>query len=131
MAVALECIDFIVPIDTIRRKYPGGWEKCLEDHRELIGGRVWYDDYLFRDGGMAPWVIGEFVDHWNAMGFETYALENGQRVWRDACVVESLLAGPTCPCDWIEMDWERRAAYLAGTEPGEVVSRDSFRRPAK
>jgi len=23
MAVALECIDFIVPIETIRRKYPG------------------------------------------------------------------------------------------------------------
>jgi hypothetical protein len=44
-------------------------------------------------------------------------------------VVESLLAGPTCPCGWLEMDWERRAAYLVGTEPGAVISRDSFPRP--
>jgi hypothetical protein len=63
-------MDFIVPIDTIRRRYPGGWEKSLEDHRQLIGSRIWYDDYLFRDGGMAPSVIGELVGHRNAKGFD-------------------------------------------------------------
>jgi hypothetical protein len=61
MAVALEFIDFIVTIDTIRRKYPGGWKKCLEDHRNLIGGRVWNGVHLFRHGAMAPWAIGQLV----------------------------------------------------------------------
>jgi len=32
MAINTEFIDFIIPIDTIRKKYPGGWEQCLIDH---------------------------------------------------------------------------------------------------
>ena len=51
MSVALEFIDFIVPISTIREKYPGGWEQCLKDHSPLLGGRVWHDDHLLRNGG--------------------------------------------------------------------------------
>lgn len=54
MAIALEFIDFVVPISVIREKYPGGWEQCLKDHRQLIGGRVWFDAHLFRDGAMNP-----------------------------------------------------------------------------
>ena len=46
MAIALESIDFIVPIAVIRHKYPGGWEQCLIDHKHLIGERVWFDDHL-------------------------------------------------------------------------------------
>ena len=29
MAVALECINFIVPFSVIRKKYPGGLVQCL------------------------------------------------------------------------------------------------------
>ena len=47
VALALEFIDFVVPIARIREEYPGGWEQCLHDHADLIGGRVWYDDHLF------------------------------------------------------------------------------------
>ena len=36
MAIALEFIDFVVPIALIRQKYPGGWEQCLQDHERLI-----------------------------------------------------------------------------------------------
>ena len=54
MAVAQEYIDFFVPIGIIRQKYPGGWEQCLCDHQHLIGGRVWHDEHLFRDGAMSP-----------------------------------------------------------------------------
>ena len=54
MAVALEFIDFLVPIELIRQKYPGGWAQCLKDHERLIGGRVWFDEHLLRDGAMNP-----------------------------------------------------------------------------
>ena len=54
MSISTEFIDFIVPIETIRQKYPGGWEQCLKDHENLINGRVWFDDYLIRDGAMGP-----------------------------------------------------------------------------
>ena len=61
MAVQLEFINFIAPIETINEKYPGGWEQRLKDHQNLIGGRVWFDDYLFRDGAMNPMDIGSLV----------------------------------------------------------------------
>jgi len=54
MAIKLEFLDLIVPIKTIKKKYPGGWKQCLKDHNGLIGGRVWYDEHLFRDGAMSP-----------------------------------------------------------------------------
>ena len=37
MAVALECINFIVPFSVIRKKYPGGLVQCLLDHRGRRG----------------------------------------------------------------------------------------------
>jgi hypothetical protein len=66
MAITTEFIDFIVSIQVIRDKYPGGWEQCLKDHKNLISGRVWYDEYLFRDGAMNPTDIDCLVDEWEA-----------------------------------------------------------------
>lgn len=67
MAVQLEFINFIAPIETINEKYPGGWEQRLKDHQNLIGGRVWFDDYLFRDGAMNPMDIGSLVEEWKSL----------------------------------------------------------------
>lgn len=125
MAVALEFIDFIVPIALIRAKYPGGWEQCLKDHAPLIGpgGRVWFDDHLLRDGAMSPNDIGALVEEWTALGFEPTAVRGERRIWQDCCVVESMFGGPTLPCDWLRMGRDGRSAYLKGTEPGAVVGR--------
>ena len=127
MAVALEFIDFIIPISVIRAKYPGGWEKCLEDHAPLIGGRVWFDEYLLRDGAMNPMDIGRLVDEWAEMGFEPYQDIDGKRIWKDCCVVESMFGGPTLPCEWLEMGEDGRSAYLKGTDPGEISGRVKVR----
>ena len=70
MAFALEFIDFIVPIAVIREKYPGGWEQCLIDHERLIGGRVWFDDHLLRDGAMNPNDIESLIEEWTELGFQ-------------------------------------------------------------
>ena len=130
MAIALEFIDFVVPVATIRQKYPGGWEQCLRDHGTLIGARVWYDEHLLRDGAMNPRDIGKLVDWWTERGFTTNESRNGQQVWVDVCVVESLLGGPTLPCDWIVVDYAQRIAYLEGTKPGAVAGRDpDWQRP--
>jgi hypothetical protein len=99
MAIALEFLDLIVPISKIREKYPGGWEACRRDHENLIGGRVWFDGHLFRDGAMNPRDIQLMVQRWKELGFETIKLKDGQQVWKDICVVEGLFGGPTLPCD--------------------------------
>ena len=126
MAVALEFIDFVVPVQTIKEKYSGGWEQCLRDHAASIGRRVWYDDHLFRDGAMNPMDIEELVKEWMARGFAGPERVNGRPRWRDFCVVEGAFGGATRPCPWIEVDARQRIAWLSGTSPGEVVGRDAF-----
>ena len=122
MAIALEFIDFIVPRKVIEAKYPGGWKRCLADHANLLQGRVWYDEHLFRDGAMSPQGIEALVSYWREHGLEPFAELDGRMVWQDCCVVEGMLGGTTLPCDWIEISDDRRSAFLKGTEPGEVIS---------
>jgi hypothetical protein len=124
MSIATEFIDFIVPIENIRQKYPGGWEQCLKDHEHLLKGRVWFDDYLFRDGAMSPADIELIVERWEAMGFDGIVEEDGKKYWKDVCVCEGLFGGATLACDWLAFDLKTRSAYLKGTELGELVYPD-------
>ncbi len=123
MTIALEFIDFIVPIAEIKKKYPGGWDQCLKDHENLIGGRVWFDEHLLRDGAMNPGDIECLIQEWTELGFEPLAHINGERVWRDCCVVESMFGGATLPCDWLEIGDDGRSANLKGADPGPVIGR--------
>ncbi len=123
MAVALEFIDFIVPIAVIREKYPGGWEQCLKDHERLIGGRVWYDDHLLRDGAMNPLDIESLIEEWTELGFQPMEKRGGELRWKDVCVVESMFGGPTLPCEWLILAEDGGSAYLKGTDPGPTRSR--------
>lgn len=126
MAIALEFIDFIVPIAVIREKYPGGWERCKRDHKPLIGGRVWFDDHLWRDGAMNPGDIEHLVAIWTHLGFQPTAEVDGQRIWQDCCVAESMFGRSTLPCSWLAIGEDGRSAYLKGHDPGAVVGRESF-----
>jgi len=123
MAVALEFISFIVPIKVIRRKYLGGWERCLKDHQHLIGRRVWFDDHLLRDGAMNPQRIESLVHEWTHLGLHSTERLGTRRCWKDCCVVESLVADPTLHCDWLEIGDDGRSAHLKGAAPGRVIGR--------
>jgi len=120
MAIVTEYLDFIVPIKVIEQKYPGGWAQCLEDHKNLVGGRVWYDEYLFRDGAMNPMDIESLVNDWTDLGFTCMVDKDGEKIWQDVCVFEGMFGGATLPCEWIDYDSQKRIAFLKGTEPGEV-----------
>ena len=124
MAIALEFIDFVVPINIIRAKYPGGWEQCLKDHERLIGGRVWFDDHLLRDGAMNPRDIESLIEEWTSLGFTPYEEVNGERVWKACCVVEGIFGGATLPCDWLEMGGDGESVYLKDTQPGMKHGRE-------
>jgi hypothetical protein len=121
MAVALEFIDFIVQRKAIDEKYPGGWQKCFADHAGLIGGRIWHDAHLFRDGAMSGRDIEVLVASWQNIGLEPFLEVDGKKTWKDFCVVEGMFGGPTLPCDWIEISQDGYSAYLKGTEPGEIA----------
>lgn len=119
MAINTEFIDFIIPIETIRKKYPGGWEQCLLDHAPLLGGRVWHDDYLFRDGTMNPMDMQNLVEEWESMGFTSTVEVNGKKHWVDFCV-HDMMGGVTLPCDWIVEMKFGHVAHINDPEP-EVV----------
>ena len=124
MAIQTEFIDFIVSIHAIRAKYPGGWEACLRDHAPLIGGRVWYDDYLFRDGAMSPHDIGMLVEEWTALGLVGRAQVDGQECWVDFCVHEAMFGGATLPCAWLVPHVGSSVAHV--DDPGsDVIGRSS------
>ena len=120
MAIETEFIDFIVPIAIIRAKYPGGWERCLRRHAQLLGGRVWYDDYLFRDGAMNGSDIGSLVDQWSAMKFAPFEYINGVRHWADFCVHERMFGGSTQPCHWLVKTGPYTVAHIDDPHP-EIV----------
>ncbi len=124
MAIQTEFIDFIVSVHAIRAKYPGGWEACLRDHASLIGGRVWYDDYLFRDGAMSPHDIGMLVEEWTALGLVGRAPVDGQDCWIDFCVHEAMFGGATLPCTWLVPHGAWSVAHV--DDPGsDVIGRSS------
>ena len=129
MAIQLEFIDFIVPIKTIKEKYPGGWEQCIKDHKKSIGGAIWYDDHLFRTGAMSPMGIGYLIEEWGELGFHTHDGGNNPSKWIDVCVIESMFGGATLPCDWIEVVDD--IAYLKNESKGEVIGRVHFSKQGK
>lgn len=123
MSIALEFIDLVIPITRIRETYPGGWEQCQADYAAQIGRRVWYDQHLFRDGGMNPADVRQRVEGWAVLGFEPTGTRRGRRYWKDLCVIDWHRGGPTLPCDWLSFDRSARTAHLAGTDPGQLVWR--------
>lgn len=124
MAVMTEFIDLIVPIAVIEEKYPGGWERCLSDHKPAIGGRVWYDGYLFRDGAMNPEAMEALLNEWWKLGFECYTEKEGRKYWNDVCVYDGNQGVLNMPCDWLAEDRATRSVYLKGTVMGEIKGRD-------
>ena len=103
MAIALEYFNFIVRRSTIEEKYPGGWDQCLIDHASSLGTRVWYDEYLFRDGAMNPIDMENLVNAWRDIGFQS-VLINGEKKWLDCCVIDERFDTLSLSCDWIEID---------------------------
>ncbi len=128
MSIELEFIDFIVPIEKIKEKYPGGWEQCLKDHDYSIGRCIWYDKHLFRTGAMNPMDIESLVQHWKKLGFNTHEedLDGNPIKWIDVCVYEKFFGGETLACDWIAFDEKSLGVYLKGTEPNNLVTRNNF-----
>ena len=126
MAIACEFINLIIPIKTIEAKYPGGWKQCLKEHKRFIGGKVWYDEHLFRDGAMSPRDMKDLLDWWRDLGFHTHDEdENGKPVkWIDVCVFEVMFGGATLNCDWLAYDEVIKGAYLKGTDIGNCIGRN-------
>lgn len=61
----------------------------------LLGGRLWHDDHLFREGAMNPADIGDLIRMWERFGLVACQETDGGKSFRDLCVVEHMFGGPT------------------------------------
>jgi len=83
MAVQLEFLSVIIPIEKIEAHYPGGFTAFKINHQSSIGKVIWYDDYLVRDGAMNPADVELLVREWESMGLDVIGESDGRKFWKD------------------------------------------------
>ncbi len=126
MAIQLEFISLIVPIEKIEQHYSGGFDSFKRKHIDSFGGRFWHDDYLFRDGAMNSMDIQMMIDDWQKLGLKPTQYNDGQQYWEDLCIVSSF-SGLTLPCLWLEQDLIDNSVYLKAKPKGRVIGADEMR----
>jgi len=124
MAIALEFINLVIPIENIDKVYPGGFKQYKTDHAQAIGKNIWYDDYLVRDGAMGWDDIETLLNEWRDRGLELVREIEGQNHWSDVCVLYDI-DGPTLPCDWIISGFFTFQANLKAMPCGRLINRDN------
>ncbi|MBM7457240.1 hypothetical protein HNR62_003152 [Oceanisphaera litoralis] len=111
MAIALEMLNFIVPIHLIEKNYPGGWAQCRRDYENCPGS--WHDEHLFRLGAMNGMDMMLLLERWKELGFKAHYGGRKPTRWRELCIVD--MFGTTLPCDWIIVDQEAGTASFKTT----------------
>jgi hypothetical protein len=127
MAIRLEYINLIIPLKNINLCYPGGFELFRAHHQNKFGETFWHDAHLFRDGAISAADVDSLVLFWQHKGLVPYDETGRQKIWRDMCVIESSRAGPTLPCEWIEVDQENNAVYLKRRPMGRIIGREEMK----
>ena len=117
MAIKLEVCSVIVPINIIREKLG---ENVYEQHFSKITDIRWHDDYLYREGCMDKYTLGDLLDAWEERGFDLITIIDGTKYWNEVCVANSG-HGPSYPCKWIDYDSEKNIVWYKGYEPGTAV----------
>ena len=119
MAIKMECINVIVPIESIRQRLG---EDAFDERFAAMTDWCWHDEHLYREGCMNEFDLADMLAEWKTRGFELYEEIDGKKQWKDVCVVNSGF-GPSYPCAWIEYDRKLNIAWLKGTVSGPVVGR--------
>lgn len=121
MAVHCEFIDIIIPIANINRVYPGGFATYKAEHKEEFKGRMYHDDFLFRDGAMNQQDAKDIVDEWTKRGLIPLTVIDGVEHWHELCST-NMLTGLTRPCTWAVYDREQNCVHLRGQLATPVIS---------
>jgi hypothetical protein len=123
MAVALEFLNLIVPLDAMRRCATlGPFERAaLTASGPQVWEVQWHDGRLYRDGAMSGSDLDDIVDEWVRRGLQVFDESTGRRVWRDLCVVASQQGVAPGECPWLRYDAETNSVALVGAPRGPVV----------
>jgi hypothetical protein len=126
MPVVCEFINIIIPIAKIDQVYPGGFAAFKEEHSVLFLGRLWHDNFLFRDGAMNSMDAEYTVSYWTSLGLVGQEEVDGKAHWIDLCVADQFM-GPTLPCSWINFDSKHGAVSHIDDTSSTIVGSGSVR----
>jgi hypothetical protein len=124
MAILSLFYSIIIPIENLRRIL------TKEELQKIINkrtrdGRVWFDNYLYREGSMSPADNERIIKFWENKGLVPMETKNGQQYWKDLCLVQFPDPEPTLPCDWVEIFYEGNFCYtnLKGKPRDHLVNK--------
>jgi hypothetical protein len=127
MAIRLESINLIITLKNINYSYSGGFELFLQHYQSRFGDTFWHDALLFRAGAVNSGELESLVLFWQQKGLVPYDETNGNKKWKDMCVIEAFHAEPTLPCDWLEVDQENNSVFLKGKPKGRIIGREEIK----
>jgi hypothetical protein len=128
MAVLIECISVVIRADSLRNKFPGGWEAF----KEIVPNKtLCADDELVRVGFMTPDDVKLFVSR-----LEKYGLEYRKDDESVDMVVVDQLSGFLHKCSWaefgiVDLDGNKeqliKACRLVGSTTKEIVTPEGWK----
>jgi ribonuclease J len=86
MPVILEFYSLIIPVEVVRRYYPGGLKKYKQDNEYTFRSEnynEWFDDNLIREGSMDS-DFDDMINFWESLGVKTNKDDN---TWKHPCIV--------------------------------------------
>ena len=119
MAIRIERLNIIVPIEKINSIFPGVFSGFVQKNRRNFGGTIWYDDFLLREGALTPVELKKQLSVWESIGFKKD---------EDICVVSDVPGVTQSKCDWMVFGPNRAYVYMAGHEQGEIIGRVEMQR---
>lgn len=107
MAIALECLNLVIPVRRIARVWPGGFAAFWQRHGWQA--RLWHDGRLLRDGAMHLQELQQVLAWWQQHGIGLAAGNHGDS---DVCLVDVQRGVISADCRWLELDLSRAQARL-------------------
>jgi hypothetical protein len=111
MSIPTECINLITPIEVIKQKYPGRWNACLKNPKNILSTVDWHDDCLFRTVAMNHYDIETLVQERESYGFQLTANDHHPKKYLDMCIYQNF-SGYSFQCDWLINNGRRSVRHM-------------------
>jgi len=90
MAIMLEFMSLIIPIENIDKVYEGGFKEYLKSERHNSTAMAWYDKHLYRKGwGGDSQLIDDEIQFWEDLGLTPAIKTSRGKKWKDLAVLSS------------------------------------------
>ncbi len=100
-------MDYIIRLEALDDRYPGGRQALFDEHRERLGRTVHFDDdlvVLYSDDGLRG--LRNWDNHFEENGLQLTEMVRGIRFACDR-VYHSYHTGWSEPCDWLGVnEWD-------------------------